>query len=483
MLFNSHEFIFAFLPVVFCGFFWLARRSHALAAAWLALASLMFYAMWNPRFVSLLLASITFNYAVARGIARAGSGAPIRKAKLLLIFAITSNLLLLGYFKYADFFIDTTNVLAGTSWPVGEVLLPLGISFFTFTQIAFLVDVHRGIAHEYNFVHYVLFVTYFPHLIAGPLLHHQQMMPQFRSAQTYRLDTRNVSVGLLLLTIGLFKKVVLADQCAAVADPIFSGVAAGGEPRLIEAWLGAIAYSLQLYFDFSAYCDMAIGLSKMFNVDLPLNFDSPYKSANIIEFWRRWHMTLSAFLKDYLYVPLGGNRQGTPRRFGNLLITMLLGGLWHGANWTFVVWGGLHGLYLCINHGWQALGRRLAMPSFPGMRIASTALTFVAVVIAWVLFRSETLSASHQMLTGMLGMRGIEDIIRGNPTELVEAKQLRWIPIGLFVVFALPNSQRVASSFQSGWRFSKWAGIVTGVAFVGLVMSFEASSPFIYFQV
>jgi D-alanyl-lipoteichoic acid acyltransferase DltB (MBOAT superfamily) len=266
----------------------------------------------------------------------------------LLASAIAVNLILLGYFKYANFFADNLNHFAGTALPIGQVILPLGISFFTFTQIAFLVDTYQGKVKEFNFVHYTLFVTYFPHLIAGPVLHHKEMMPQFAKRNVCHLNWDNVAVGLSIFVLGLAKKVLIADSLAEFATPIFSAVAAGGQPMLFEAWIGALAYTLQLYFDFSAYSDMAIGISLMFNVRLPMNFNSPYKATSIIDFWRRWHMTLSRFLRDYLYIPLGGSRNGKAQRYLNLMITMLLGGLWHGAGWTFVIWGGLHGFYwLC----------------------------------------------------------------------------------------------------------------------------------------
>ncbi len=276
-----------------------------------------------------------------------------------LIIAIASNLGLLAIMKYADFFIATANnvLLPLNVGPVTilDIVLPLGISFFTFTQIAFLVDTYRGHINEKNFIHYFLFVSYFPHLIAGPVIHHKQMMPQFSQDSTYSVSYNNIAMGVTFFSIGLFKKVFLADGIAIYANGLFNAVAGGGNPTFFEAWAGALAYALQLYFDFSGYCDMAIGISLFLNIKLPINFDSPYKSSDIIEFWRRWHMTLSAFLRDYLYIPLGGNRDGKLMRYRNIMITMLLGGLWHGAGWTFVLWGGLHGAYLVINNEWKKI--------------------------------------------------------------------------------------------------------------------------------
>lgn len=408
MLFNSYSFIFVYLPVTFAGMLWLGRYSHRLATLWLGLASLTFYAVWDAWFVLLLLGSISFNYAAGYSIGLCRSSGAAKQSKTVLSVAIALDLALLAYFKYTNFFIDSFNHLFGSHVPELDIILPLGISFFTFTQIAFLVDVYRGIAREVNFIHYLLFVTWFPHLIAGPVLHHKQMMPQFGHADTYRINLEHVAVGLTIFILGLAKKVLIADNLAEYATPIFTAASEGHTVMFFEAWVGALAYTLQLYFDFSGYSDMAIGLSLMFNVRLPLNFDSPYKATNIIDFWRRWHMTLSAFLRDYLYIPLGGNRHGPARRHLNLMATMLLGGLWHGAGWTFVIWGGLHGLYLMINHAWRELKLRLGWgEGGPVARLISGLLTFVAVVVAWVFFRADNFSSAQAILTGMMGIKGI----------------------------------------------------------------------------
>jgi len=358
VLFNSHEFIFVFVPVALAGFFLIARLGARLAAAWLCLASLFFYGWWNPRYVALLVASTALNYVVGRAIGFRVAHGRAREARRILIGGIAIDLVVLGYFKYAGFFVQTANDVLHTDVVV-SIVLPLGISFFTFTQISFLVDAYRGRVPRYDPVHYALFVTYFPHLIAGPILHHGEMIPQFERPSTYRFAYENISVGLTIFFIGLFKKVVLADGIGAQVAPIFDAPAAGVQLTFLEAWVGALCFAFQLYFDFSGYSDMAIGVSRLFGITLPLNFHSPYKAANIREFWRRWHMTLSRFLRDYLYIPLGGSRVAVPRRYVNIMITMLLGGLWHGAGWTFVVWGGLHGIYLVVNHAWQALRRRL----------------------------------------------------------------------------------------------------------------------------
>ncbi|HEX7455714.1 MAG TPA: MBOAT family protein, partial [Gallionella sp.] len=488
MLFNSYGFIFLYLPLVLLGFFQLGRINHTFAACWLALASLFFYGYWNPAYVGLLLGSIVCNYAFGMWISKAGShpqgvgrAVPVAEAttatlrrqegwqpqtvnrKLLLIVAVAANLLLLGYYKYANFFIGSVNSVAGTQWNLGEIILPLGISFFTFTQIAFLVDTYQGRVKEYNFIHYVLFVTYFPHLIAGPILHNKEMMPQFAHQSTYSFNADNFTLGVTIFVLGLAKKLLFADALAEFPGPIFAAVQAGGQPMLFEAWIAALSYTLQLYFDFSAYSDMAIGLSLMFNVRLPQNFHSPYKSVNIIEFWRRWHMTLSRFLRDYLYIPLGGNRKGKHRRYLNLTVTMLLGGLWHGAGWTFIIWGGLHGLYLVINHGWQSFKHSMGWGEGGWLaRCFAILLTFLAVVVAWVFFRAPDFTTASSMLSGMTGLNGMslsESAVRHltgslpqlgeqvalnglTPLSKVNAdRALILIILGLWVVWALPNVQ------------------------------------------
>ena len=387
----------------------------------------------------------------------------------MLVSAIAVNLIFLIYFKYANFFVDNLNALTGSAWTLANVVLPLGISFFTFTQIAFLVDTYQGKVKEFNFVHYALFVTYFPHLIAGPVLHHAEMMPQFARRSVCRINWDNVAVGLSIFVLGLAKKVLLVDSVADFSTPVFEAVKAGGEPMLIEAWVGALAYTLQLYFDFSAYSDMAIGLSLMFNVRLPLNFNSPYKATSIIEFWRCWHMTLSRFLRDYLYIPLGGSRLGTSRRYVNLMLTMLLGGLWHGAGWTFVIWGALHGSYLLINHAWREVKARLGWGN--GGRLAALgagALTFLAVVVGWVFFRADSFSSALTMLQGMAGMYGVSlptslegkigALVGGHPWLIFEglhplanfssAWAVVYLSLGFLIVWLVPNVHQMFQRYR-----------------------------------
>ena len=496
MLFNSYSFIFLFLPITFAGMLWLGKYSHRLAALWLGLASLIFYAVWDARFVLLLLVSIAFNYGAGYWIGLRRATDTSKQAKYSLVAAIAVNLSLLSYFKYTNFFIASANEFFGSHIPILDIILPLGISFFTFTQIAFLVDVYRGIAREVNFIHYLLFVTYFPHLIAGPVLHHKQMMPQFANPATYRINPELIAAGLTLFVLGLSKKVLIADSFAEYASPIFNAAHDSQVLMLVEAWIGALAYTLQLYFDFSGYSDMAIGSSLMFNVRLPLNFNSPYKATNIIDFWRRWHMTLSAFLRDYLYFSLGGNRKGPVRRYANLAATMLLGGLWHGAGWPFIVWGGLHGLYLMINHGWRELKVRLGWGD--GGRIAKLtagALTFLAVVVAFVFFRADSFKSAMLVLSGM---SKLDQLFEQSMTSSFEAifknhdippdsisYLLGLFSVGLGIVWFLPNSQTLTGKIRLRSTAQQYLLIGFACFCVFLLAAINASkgsSEFIYFN-
>jgi len=518
MLFNSLVFLFLFLPTVLLVFFWLGRYSHRLAATWLTGGSLFFYGWWNPAYLGLLLASVVFNYSVGYALARGNDiGSPRRRH--LLAIGVIGDLALLGYYKYANFFIDAFNVSLGTSYGFAEIILPLGISFFTFTQIAFLVDAARGEVKEFDFIHYSLFVTYFPHLISGPVLHHKEMMPQFDQASTYRYSNEHLTVGLTIIALGLFKKVVFADGVATFATPVFAAAEQGEMLNLFQAWGGALAYTLQLYFDFSGYSDMAIGLSYMIGVRLPINFNSPYKATSITDFWRRWHMTLSRFLRDYLYIPLGGNRKGPVRRYMNLMVTMLLGGLWHGAGWTFVLWGGLHGLYLVIHQAWQVLrvflGHDLERTQISG-RIMGVILTFLAVVVGWVFFRAHTLDGALAILRAMIGLNGVTlpDVFALRAGSVANwladcgvvftpgggrdfMMTYAWIGALLPVIFFAPNTQQImerctpipalyhrisgVSPVFSWSTRRRWVFIMAFVLACGL-LSLSRPSEFLYFQ-
>ena len=510
MLFHSPEFIFGFIPLSLLGFFLLARHSHALALGWLTTASLVFYAWWNPVWLPLLLTSIGVNFCAGRAIAaRVGveSGLTQRTAgrarassRTLLIGSIAANIALLVYFKYAAFAVNSLALLAGSPLHLDAGELPLGISFFTFTQIAFLVDVQQRKAADFDPLRYGLFVTYFPHLIAGPILHHKEMMPQFAKPDIFRFSADRLADGSVMFILGLFKKSVLADAFGGYASPAFAA-AATHDISFFEGWGAALSYTMQIYFDFSGYCDMAIGLALMIGVQLPMNFHSPYKARNIADFWRRWHMTLSRFLRDYLYIPLGGNRRGLARQQGNLMLTMLLGGLWHGAGWTFVIWGGLHGLYLMVFHGWQralnSLG--LGLPGAAMQRVAAPLawlLTFFAVVIAWVFFRAPDVPSALSMLRGMAGLNGAllpDQLIKLVPALASVADGLGKVPyladgsvmgcvemllmlaLGLALVLAAPT----VPELRTLWRY---ALVVPCAALALQRVIYGQASEFLYFQ-
>jgi D-alanyl-lipoteichoic acid acyltransferase DltB (MBOAT superfamily) len=399
MLFSSYTFLFQFLPATVLAF--AAARRHSPRAGIMVLvgASLFFYGAWRPGYLLLFAASVAVNFALGLRMEH-----PLRR-RGIGTFGVALNLAVLCYFKYTNFIFDSLNTLTGAPLPFVNIILPLGISFFTFQQIAYLVDVMRGAKVERDIVSYTLFVSFFPHLIAGPLVHHAEMIPQFKRGRTGRSAVL-AARGLAIFAAGLFKKVVIADNLAQFVSPVFAHLDAGGGVTTPWAWLATLAYTLQIYFDFSGYSDMAIGLALLFGIRLPVNFRSPYQATSIIEFWRRWHITLSRFLRDYLYIPLGGNRLGEQRRYINLLVTMLLGGLWHGAGWNFLVWGGLHGIYLSINHLWR--GWRGSKPelSIAGLMVkgACWAITFFAVVVAWVFFRAKTAAGAWQMLQGLFGV-------------------------------------------------------------------------------
>ncbi|WP_426116149.1 MBOAT family O-acyltransferase [Massilia sp. PWRC2] len=514
MLFNSYSFLLIFLPVTLVGFFFFNRNSQFWGAAWLAAASIFFYGWWDYRYLPLLLGSIIFNYWSALNL-RTG---PVQIRRRILIAAICANLALLIYYKYAGFFATSLANLLSLHRVIFHIILPVGISFFTFTQIAFLVDTYQGKVKESRFINYLLFVTYFPHLIAGPVLHHKDMMPQFSDPKLFRLSAQSVAIGVTLFFIGLAKKVLIADNISPFASGVFDG---GTAPTMLVAWSGVLAYAFQLYFDFSGYSDMAIGLSRFFGVRLPLNFDSPYKSEDIAEFWRRWHMTLSQFLRDYLYIPLGGNRHGNVRRSLNLMITMVLGGLWHGAGWNFVIWGFLHGVFLSIHQLWARLAQFLHFPVHSGMwRLAGTIITFLAVCVAWVFFRASDFQTAWIILQGMFGANGIalpDSIFRhlapmqryfeilgvtsylGGGSVFVESWS--WIFVVAIIIFAFPNTQQILNRFDPALDFRRnpevggdamarmftwyptrsWAVVTAALALASL-LSLNRPAEFLYFQ-
>lgn len=483
MLFNSYPYIFLFLPLVLLVYFSLNRRGWSTAGkAWLVWASLFFYSYWNPAYLPLLVSSILVNFLLGSVLVRSQPGVPLRKGALLLGLAF--NIGLLGYYKYADFLLGNLNVVLGTDFSLLHLLLPLGISFFTFQQIAFLVDAYRGQSREYKLLNYAWFVSFFPQLIAGPIVHHREMMGQFSEEQNKRWNAENVARGLFLFTIGLAKKVLVADTFAVWANYGFDTAAT---LTLAEGWITSLSYSLQLYFDFSGYTDMAIGAALMFNIVLPLNFFSPYRSLSIQDFWRRWHMTLGRFLRDYIYIPLGGSRHGDYATYRNTLLTFLIGGLWHGAGWTFIFWGFLHGMALVVHRLWQKLGVRLP-------RWLAWLFTFNFVNAAWVFFRAETWSDALKVLRGMAGLEGIalpaawaESLHGLSQAGVIFQPQLMGghllksfsaVLVFMVVAVAVRNSIELKDRFQADWR----TALVTVILAVASILSMTRVSEFLYFN-
>jgi D-alanyl-lipoteichoic acid acyltransferase DltB (MBOAT superfamily) len=486
MLFNSPIFIFFFLPTVLIVFLLLKSFSaragnhiqQRLPIIWLILASLFFYGWWYPGNLGIILTSIALNYGLGILLNRNGFSPVVRK--FLLVVGISGNLLAIAYYKYAAFLVDNANSLLGQNFQVPDIILPIAISFFTFQQIAYLVDAYAVRSEERNFVNYIFFITFFPQLIAGPIIHHSDVLPQLSQAR-WKVAIPEIMIGSTIFIMGLFKKVIFADSIAEYATPVFNAASENIIPTFSEAWVGALAYTFQLYFDFSGYSDMAIGLAFMFGIRLPINFFSPYQAISITDFWRRWHITLSNFLRDYLYIPLGGNRKGNLRQSLNLMTTMLLGGLWHGAGWTFILWGGLHGLALVINHQYRAIRKRLGHEIEHDsvlLKRMGWALTFLFVVIAWVYFRADSFTTANVILASMFGVNGIELPSTLQPLlgsfnnfgigfsgftaviGLREKRALFWIFCLALTAFVMPNTQ-------------EWMGRYTPV----LKMPAQMSSP------
>jgi len=455
LLFNSYEFMFLFLPLTFAGFFFLGHRGKKeWATLWLVLASFFFYGYWDMRYVPLLFGSICFNYFVGRQL-EVNNG-----HKGWLIFGIVINVLLLGYFKYTDFFLSTVNAVAGANlFDLPHIVLPLGISFFTFTQTAYLVDAYRGEAKNHSFVTYCEFVTIFPHLIAGPIINHKEMIPQFVADKTFRINYENIALGLTIFTFGLFKKVVIADKLAVYANDAFSHT---DSLNFVEAWVGALGYTLQLYFDFSGYSEMAIGLALLFNLKMPVNFNSPYQARSIIDFWRRWHMTLGLWVKNYLYIPMGGNRHGEFKKMRNLFVSMLIIGLWHGAGWTFIIWGGLHGVLLMINHVWRKTS--ISLP-----RVLNWGMTFLCVVICWVFFRAGSINEAMSVLRSMTDVQSLG-------THRVKTLAGLWGAVAILTVVS--NPLVFVKEFKTDYI---WFVVVAAVMLYTLCQ-FSQISDFLYFQ-
>ncbi len=458
MLFNSQIFLLLFLPITLVGWYALGSTA-AVRKAWLLLASLFFYAWWDWRLLPLLVGSILINRFLSGLFRPDRSGIPI-------VLAVVVNLGLLAIFKYADFLADSLAAILNTTHTSWSIILPLGISFFTFQQISYLVDRRRIDAPAYNYLDYALYVSFFPQLIAGPIVRHDELIPELQKDPHRPGVSERLGRGLVLFLIGLGKKVILADAMAGIANPVFAAANADAALSLVEAGAGALAFGLQIYFDFSAYSDMAIGLALMFGLTLPDNFNTPYAATSLQDFWRRWHMTLSRFLRDYLYIPLGGSRRGPSRQALALGATMLLGGLWHGAAWTFVAWGALHGIGLALGMAWRRMGGKL--PTALGWVV-----TMVFVFLCWVPFRAESFEASLVVWGGLFGLNWI--------SGEVALQSWVWI-LGGFVIAAIGPTARAVSSMAFLPRRS--IAIAGGCALFGLalVLGGGANQEFIYFQ-
>jgi D-alanyl-lipoteichoic acid acyltransferase DltB (MBOAT superfamily) len=513
VLFSSWQFIFLFLPVALIVFFFIPAQAAWPRKIWLLAASLFFYGYWKIEYIPLLLFSIGGNYTVAELITRHRHR---RAAKWVFIIGISLNLLLLGYYKYTNFILQAIGRVGHHDFGQFDIILPLAISFFTFTQIGYLVDVYRNQSLHYRFLDYALFVVFFPHLIAGPIVRHWEIIPQF-AERTLKLNLADMSVGLALFFIGLYKKVLLADPLSDYVAAVYGAATKGLTLTWFDGWFGTLAFALQIYFDFSGYSDMAIGLARLFGIKFPINFDSPYQAGSINEFWSRWHITLTRFLREYLYFPLGGNRCGPWRHAMNILATMLLSGLWHGAGWTYVIWGGLHGFYLVVTHQWHRLTKwRGWKLDYWWYRVLSVALTFVVVLFAWVFFRAPTLSVATRVLSSMAGRYGLT--ISDDVTNPAKVPGLWWSKLGfkfvpktfeagsytsllkltlvmLLIAMFLPNAQQMLAAYAPALepparpglfhlKLSWGAGLLLGGAFFFVVRTFYVAppSPFLYFN-
>ena len=483
MLFNSFEFIFFLLPLSFFIYFYLLNKRLIVGAkGFLVFVSLFFYSWWNVAYLPIILSSMLFNYVIGNTLNDNLHKIKIHK-KSLLALGISANLALLGYFKYSDFFIENVNLAFDSSLSLMHLALPLAISFFTFQQIAYLVDSYKAETKEYDFLNYALFVSFFPQLIAGPIVHHKEMMPQFSSPGNLVKNSKNIAMGLFIFSIGLYKKVVIADYFAVWATEGFDTVEL---LTMSEAWITSLSYTFQLYFDFSGYTDMAIGAALLFNIKLPINFNSPYKALDIQDFWRRWHITLSRFLRDYIYIPLGGNRKGSFRTYNNLLATFILGGIWHGAGWTFVFWGFLHGMALVIHRLWTNLG--FSMP-----KVLAWLITFNFVNIAWVFFRATDWDTAVNILHSMFFGKIVLPFVFEKPlaalhldfihygtwiTQLSRHDHLLWITLAFIVVLLFKNS----NTYMKQMSFSKSSAFIVAFMAVYAIVKLNKVSIFLYFN-
>lgn len=446
MLFNSFPYIFLFLPISVIVYVSLNKFSETAGKYWLVVISLIFYSFGTVTYLPLLLLSIVINYAVSIAIRKnnkSNSKTNVRVLNVYLIIGLIFNIGLLAFFKYSDFFISNINQISNLNISFLRLAIPLGISFFTFQQITYLVDTYRNEIEDTNFLNYSIFITFFPRLLMGPITRYNEIMPQFTIAAQKALDYRNMSLGLFLFFVGLCKRVVAADTFGIYAD---LGYSATQPLSCLEAWITSLSYTFQIYFDFSGYTDMAIGTAYFFNIKLPFNFNSPYLAVNIQDFWRRWHTTLSRFLRDYIYIPLGGSRKGEIATYINIMITFLIGGFWHGAGWTFIIWGGIHGVALCIHRIWHKFNIRTS-------RLLAIFITFNIVNIAWVFFRAKSLHDAINILKAMVGLNAMKGLSIFQSIGWTDhAISLLIAAISIFVVFALRNSNEIPQRFQPSRR-------------------------------
>lgn len=481
VLFNSFEFIFVFLPIAFLIYFLLIRIHPTVGKLWLLASSLFFYSWWNPIYLPLIIASLIVNYSIGSLLGKKTEKVFVKKA--LLTIGIIFNVGLIAYFKYSDFFIVNINTIFSTDLNLLRLALPLAISFYTFQQIAYLVDSYRHETKSYNFLNYCLFVTFFPQLIAGPIVQHKEIMPQLLANNNKKIDFSNIAAGIFIFSIGLFKKLIIADTFAVWAN---KGYESPATLQFIDAWLASLSYTFQLYFDFSGYTDMAIGAALLFNIKLPINFNSPYKALNIQDFWKRWHITLTKFLTSYIYIPLGGNRKGKVRTYVNILIIFFISGLWHGAGWTFIIWGTMHGLATVIHRYWSSLG-------FKMNKLLAWFITFNFINFTWVLFRAESLTDAVTVMKGMLGFHGFSlpagfqklNVLQELPLQFHEfqlsddlTKTVAYTIVFFGICVFAKNSIQMMVNFKPNFRYALFIAFL----FVYSVYNLQKISEFLYFN-
>lgn len=484
MLFNSYVFIFLFFPITLIGWYALNYGNcFKIANVFLIGMSLLFYGYYNPSYLPVICGSIFINYLIAKAMEAVKNGDGMKK--MFLLVGIVINIGIIFYFKYYDFFLKNMNALFQTSFELKNLILPLGISFFTFQQISYLVDSYRGETKGYRFDEYMLFVSFFPQLIAGPIVMHREIIPQFRDQKKRRFIAENFSKGMYIFALGLFKKVIVADTFGTAVEWGFGDI---DGLRAMDAIIVSLSYTFQLYFDFSGYCDMAAGIGHMFNIEIPLNFNSPYKALSIPEFWDRWHMSLTRFLRTYIYIPLGGNRKGKARTYINIMIVFLISGFWHGANWTFILWGALHGLLNCLNRRFQKTWEKLSS-------VTQWSATFFTVNFLWIIFRADSLSQAGELIKKIVGLWDLAitddlyicfDLVELKLLESIGifkliAERIRGINLWVFILGAFFVVLNMKHSQELKFRPTVMTSIVTAALMVWSVVSLAGVSTFLYF--